>query len=194
MNLQIWRNYLKDYLSYTKKEHSHIAVSLFLLVMLGCAFAEYVSVSTAYPEHVISKKFSVGIVLSSEVNDLYSWQAVVTFNPNVLLVLEVENGGILSPNSLTFNSSNFTNDSMQLEPGDSLFIASYDAVELGKIVLAETKIGEVSGTSGSGTLATVTFGVFGHGSYDVQLLDALLYDSDLNLITQLSLTTPAEIS
>lgn len=187
-------DHLKGYLNCTKREHSYIAASLFLLVMLGCAFAEYVSISTAHPERVISKKFNVGIVLSSEVNDLYSWQAVVTFNPNVVLVLEVENGGILSPNSFTLDSSNLSSDSMQLEPGDSLFIASYDNVELGKLVLAETKIGDVSGTSGSGALATVTFGVFGHGSYDVQLLDALLYDSNLNLITQLSLTTPAEIS
>jgi hypothetical protein len=187
-------DHLKGYLNYNIKERSYIAASLFLLVVLGCAFAEYVSVSTAHPERVISKKFNVGIVLSSEVNDLYSWQAVVTFNPNVVLVLEVENGGILSPNSFTLDRSNLSSDSMQLEPGDSLFIASYDDVELGKLVLAETKIGDVSGTSVSGALVTVTFGVFGHGSYDVQLLDALLYDSNLNLITQLSLTTPAEIS
>lgn len=186
-------DYLKSYLNYTKKKYSYIAVSLFLLAMFGCTFAEYVSVSVAQPEHVISKKFSVSIVLSSEVNDLYSWQAIVTFNPNVLLVLEVENEGILSPNSLTFNSSNLGNDSRQLEPGDSLFLASYDDVELGKLLLAETKIGDVSGTSASGALATITFGVFGPGSYDVQLLDASLYDSNLNLITQLSIT-PAEIS
>lgn len=159
--------------------------------MLGCAFAEYISVSTARaPERVISKKFSVSITLSSEVNDLYSWEAVVKFNPDVLLVLNVENQIFLSPRSVTFNSSNLGNvaGATQLDLGDSVFVVSYDDVELGKLVLAETKVGQVSGTTGSGTLATITFGVFGQGSYDTQLLDTSLYDSNLNLITQLSLT------
>jgi len=165
--------------------------------MLSQVYAEYVSVSSAKPKREITKKFEVSIILSSGVKDLYCWEAAITFNPNVLWVLGVENGGFLSSESLTFNISSLdtsANGSQQLKEGHSLFIALYDDIEFGKLSMAETNIGEVPGASGFGTLATITFGVFGQGSYDLQLLDTILLDSNLNPIEQVFLTSPAELS
>jgi len=188
---------LKFYINRLKERHLYMVVALCLIIVLAYVYAEYVSAGSVGPKPVISEEFKVSIVLSYEIPDLYAWQAVVAFNPNAVLVLNVENGGFLSSNSLTFNSSSLSpnmNGSQQLNAGDSLFITSYDDIELGKLVLAETKIGNVPGTTGSGTLVTITFGVFGKGSYDIRLLDNSLLDSKMNSIKQVFLTSPTKIS
>lgn len=180
-----------------KREHLYILVALCLIIMLGHVYAEYVSAGSVGSKRVIKEEFKVSIVLSYGIPDLYAWQVVIAFNPNVVSVLNVENGGFLSSNTLTFNSSGLStsmNGSQQLDEGDSVFMVSYDDTELGKLVLSETKIGNVSGTTGSGTLATIAFGVFGEGSYDIQLLDTILFDSKLNPIKQAFLTGPTKIS
>jgi len=177
-----------------KKEHLYVSVVLCLIIVLGQVYAEYISVGAAPPNHEIRETFKVSITLPSEIRDLYAWQAVITFNPSVVMVLDVENGGFLSSNTLTINTSSLSipmDGSRQLETGDSLFIVSYGDVEVGKIVLAETKVGKVPGVSGSGTLATITFGVYEQGSYDVRLLEASLFDPNLEPIKQVSLTSPS---
>jgi hypothetical protein len=187
---------VRNPISHIKKGHLYVLVALCLVIALGQTYATYLSTGLAQPNRVITQKFEISVGLHSEIKDLYSWEATITFNPSALVVLDVKNGEFLSANSLTIDKSNLnpSTDSAQLKEGDSMFVVSYDDAEFGKLALAETKVGSVSGTSGTGTLATITFGVFGQGSYNLKLQEALLYDSKLNPIEQVLLTGPTGIS
>lgn len=181
--------------AHVNRKHLHILGVLCFIIILGQVYMEYASAGLAGPNRVIREEFKVSLVLSYEIPDIYSWQAVITFNPNVVLVLNVQSSGFLSSNSIILNSSNMDLEELQqIGEGDSIFLVSYNDIEVGKLFLAETKIGNTSGTTGSGVLATITFGVFGQGSYDIQLLETLLFDSKGNPIRQASLIGPTKIS
>lgn len=188
---------MRNAISHVKKGHLYILVALCLVIALGETYATYLSTGAAKSNQPITQEFQISLGLHSEIKDLYSWQAIITFNPNVLVVLEVKSGGFLSATSLTIDKSNLdlsTDDSRQLKEGDSVFVVSYDDAEFGKLALAETKLGSVSGISGTGTLCTITFGVFEEGNYSIKLQESSLYDSKLDPIEQVLLTGPAGLS
>jgi len=172
-------------------------MALALVAAFVQAYVAFTLIGAAGPNRVISHKFIVSIKLPSEIVDLYAWQATVTFNPNVLLVSDVKNEGFLSSHRLNFNSSDLNDNTdswQQLNAGDSIFMASYDEIEFGELVLGETRIGDVPGVSGSGKLVTITFGVYAQGDYNLKLSEATLFDSEMKPIEQVLLTGPVALS
>lgn len=128
------------------------------------------------PGLIISEVFTADVVVHN-VTDLYAWQVAVTFDPDVLLVINVTEGGFFDV--------------------DFPFFMGYDDSFLGEggVFIGATLRGEVPGVSGSGTVATIEFGVIGEGSRELQLLNTyenetllLLYDSTLTEISDPSVT------
>ena len=128
------------------------------------------------PGPIISEVFTADIVVHN-VTDLYAWQVAVTFDPDVLLVINVTEGDFFDV--------------------DFPFFMGYDDSFLGEgsVFIGATLHEEVPGVSGSGTLATIEFGVIGEGSRELQLLNTyeneallLLYDSTLTEISDPSVT------
>jgi hypothetical protein len=76
----------------------------------------------------------------SDVNDLYSWEAVISFNATELKVLQVTPGDFVGQEFPLFCNSTDTGEGLLLVEG---------CLE-----------GDVAGKSGSGTLATIVFGYF----------------------------------
>jgi hypothetical protein len=125
---------------------------------------------------VISKVFTAQIMVHN-VADLYAWQAAVTFDPDVLVVVDVTPGDFLN---VEFPFFVWSEDSSLGE---------------GNVLLGSTLHGNVPGVSGTGTLASLEFGVIGEGSYELQLLTEasdqpmlLLYDSTGTEISDVSVT------
>jgi len=107
----------------------------------------------------IEESFTIKITVSDAV-DLFAWQAKLTFDPNVLVVLDVAAGGFLSLNAFIINATGptYVVDEQLLSEGDSIQIFAMD-VGAGALAIGGSKIGDVPGVNGDGTLATITFGV-----------------------------------
>lgn len=118
----------------------------------------------------INELFTVAITVDDAV-DLYAWQGEITFNPNVLVVSDVAAGKFLSPNALVINATSgfYLADEPQSANYSILLFA--DDASSGTLLLGGSLLGHVSGESGSGTLATVTFRVVKdiQGSIDAYL-------------------------
>lgn len=85
------------------------------------------------------------------VNDLYAWQAVISYDPSELKVLNITPGGFLGAECLPINGDEFK--------GDSVFLKNVFPNK-GIIVIGGSMLGRACGKSGSGTLAYITFGYF----------------------------------
>jgi len=95
-------------------------------------------------EQTILGSFAAAIEVQN-VNELYTWQCVITFNSSKLKVLDIESGEFLDANYPLFASA--FPDSNTLAFGATLK-------------------GDEPGKTGSGTLATVVFGYF-EGDYEM---------------------------
>lgn len=114
--------------------------------------------------HPAGSQFSVDLV-GSGLADLYAYQFSVTFDPAVLHVLAVTEGGFLPSGGPTFFD------------GGTIDNAT------GKLSFAfDTLISSISGVSGSGVLAHLDFAAVGAGTSTVGLTDVLALDSLLNEI------------
>jgi len=91
------------------------------------------------PGPVILGKFAMALDVSN-VNDLYAWQAVITFNSSELKVIETTPGGFLD--------------------GEYPFFVNATDVNDGVLLLGCTLYGDVPGIDGSGRLAELVFGYF----------------------------------
>lgn len=163
-----WDGRMKRFMSLERK---HI-VLLLLVLSIGMPIATHVYAtytrpppSPPPPEPLITEVFTADIVIH-DATDLYLWQVAVTFDPDVLVVLSVTPG-----------------DFMEVE---STFPLWTDNSYLGKGVLlaCASLTGGISGIDGSGTLATIEFGVIGEGSRELSLVHThngesalLLFDS-----------------
>lgn len=109
----------------------------------------------------IGQTFTVNVTITN-VNDLYVWQAGMTFNATIL------------------EAVNFTEGPFLQDSGDTLWVDGTINNTAGIIHYhACTLTGNVTGVSGNGTLGTVTFKVKNYGNSTLQLTDVILLDSTL---------------
>ena len=101
--------------------------------------------------------FSVNIDVSG-VTDLYAFQFDVTFDPNILGFSSITEGSFLTGG------------------GTTSFIPGTD-VDGTLSFTADTLVGPVTGTSGDGTLATLSFWALSPGSSPIDLSNVILLDS-----------------
>lgn len=114
------------------------------------------------PGPVILGEFAMALDVSN-VNGLYAWQAVITFNSSELKVIEATSGGFLE--------------------GEYPFFVNATDVDDGVLLLGRTLYGDAPGRDGSGRLAEIVFGyftqdyekpamIFTGGIFDTYLLDS----------------------
>jgi len=112
----------------------------------------------------IGKTFTVNITITNA-NDLYVWQAGMTFNATLLGVLSFKEGPFLEQENTTL----WTNGTIDNIAG----IIHYHACALA---------GNVTGVNGNGTLGTMIFKVKNYGNSTLQLTDVILLNSELTEI------------
>ena len=141
------------------------------------------------PKLTITGTLEVNLVIS-EVADLCAWQARVVFDPSVLVVIDVVEGPFLQGKENSFATIFVANTHIvddvfiKNDLGDPLTIINDERNSADNVFIACSLIGNSNGISGSGTLATVTFGVVGQGSRDLQLEDVLVLDSTVSEIPE----------
>jgi DNA-binding Lrp family transcriptional regulator len=163
-----------------------LGLGLILLVALsstsGYGLATYVELSR--PKHATYGPPILGnltVVLDvNNVEDMYGWQAVVTYNASEMGVLKAAPGGFLSSGLL---ESQFLAKSMVDVP-KSVFCNA--TISEGTLLLGGCLVGQVPGVNGSGTLAVITFALFS-GEYNQpklvrtsQCFETFLLDSHLS--------------
>jgi hypothetical protein len=112
----------------------------------------------------IGKTFCVNVTIEQVIN-LYLWQAGLTFNATILDAL------------------NFTEGSFLKQEGSTLWVSGTINNTSGIITYhAASRVGNVTGISGNGTLGTITFQVQQYGSSTLHLTDIILLDPSLTEI------------
>ena len=96
------------------------------------------------------------------VNDLYGWQVMLEWNPQILNFSSVSEGDFLKKRGQTFFSHKLN--------------------ETGYLILYCTLVGDLPGVSGSGTLAIVEFYVKEGGTSQLRLSETVLVNSSEDLI------------
>jgi len=104
----------------------------------------------------IGQNFTINIMVSN-ITDLYGWQLKLRWNITILEVANINEGVFLRTHGATFFHQTIN--------------------ETGYLVLDVTLLGDVSGVSGNGMLATVQFHVKENGNCDLQLYDTVLINS-----------------
>lgn len=129
--------------------------------------------------------FTVKIKISNTVN-LFAWQAEVVFDPNLLVVLDVQSGPFLSENALTINASSYEDpdfESILSYTGNYIFVFNtrlHRPNVYGRLLMGGCFFGTTEGVSGDGVLATVTFGVRREaGTFDPYLDNTMLLNPSM---------------
>ena len=141
----------------------------------------------------VTGTFEVNFAIS-DMTGLCAWQARVVFDPSVLVVIDVAEGQFLQGIENSFATIFVVNTKIvdyifvQNDMDDPLTIINDEENGADNVFIACSLIGNSDGISGSGILATVTFGVIGQGSQSLQLEDVLLLDSALSEIPEDALT------
>jgi len=116
-----------------------------------------ISVDPQNSSAAIGQDFTVNINVSN-VTDLYGWEFKIGWNDTIIHLQNVTEGSFLR------------------NAGETLF--TYNLNSTGPhIVVICTRLGNVPGESGSGTLSAVTFHVQQPGSCDLNLYDSMLLNS-----------------
>lgn len=115
------------------------------------------------------KDFTVDITIK-EVNTLYTWQAGMTFNANVLEVLSFAEGPFLKHGGSTL----WVNGTIDNTNGIIIYHAS-------------SLVGNVTGVSGNGAIGTITFKVKQYGNSTLHLANVILLDPTLSEYTDVTL-------
>jgi hypothetical protein len=148
------------------------------------------------PSWTIKETFSIDIYLLNA-EDVCAWQAEIIYDPYKLVVLDVKPGGFLSLNNWVVNSTRlFYNPEAKNEgvPNEHAFHEYAILIFATDIAPNELLVGgcrfDLLGVSGSGTVATVTFGVWNHANNNanVSVGKSLLLDSNLIETTKGSIT------
>lgn len=119
-----------------------------------------------------------------DVVDLYAWQTEVVFDPNLLVILDVQSGDFLSTDALTIDAS-FSQipdlGSITSYMGNYIFVFNSRLsrpIMYGHLLMGGTFFGAAQGISGDGTLATITFGIRREaGNFDLYLDHITLLNS-----------------
>ncbi|MEM2779526.1 MAG: cohesin domain-containing protein [Candidatus Bathyarchaeia archaeon] len=128
-----------------------ILVAILILSTTGFVLAAYLTSNS--PQHLEDEEskvlgnFKVALNVYN-VEDLYSWQTVILFDPRELRVLRVLPGGFVGSECIPLDDGEFH--------FDSIFVYSTDSFE-GVLIIYGSLIGNVSGRSGNGTLAYIVF-------------------------------------
>ena len=121
----------------------------------------------------LKDNFTISINIYQGV-DVYGWQTNILFDPTKLTVLEVSAGDFLGSTvkSMVFNS--LTGERTG-QLGDAMLCYATD-IRSNLMLIFGCRWGDVSGMSGSGMVAKVTFGVLNNaqGPYYVDLGDPVL--------------------
>lgn len=122
---------------------------------------------------VIGETVTVNINVSN-VNDLYGWQAGLTFNPDVLNCTGYHEGEFLKRGADPIDGTFWINRSKYTTPWDNTE----------GIVLTHgcTLLGQIPGVTGSGQLGYLTFEVIETGVSDLHLTDVILVSSAVEII------------
>jgi PKD repeat protein len=113
-------------------------------------------------------------IMVSNVNDLWSWQAGITFNQLVLQPITTPNPSNAPPN-VTCSNTAFTEGDFLKRGGSTVWIPNW--VTNGTITPSGCSLlSPATPQSGNGTLATVTFKVIGEGNLDIHLVNVLLLE------------------
>ena len=132
----------------------------FSLCLSGSAFA--IAIIYISPPAVVTNQgsiFDVGVNIFG-ISDLYGFQFDIGFNPSVLSVLSVSEGGFLASGGTTLFS-----------PG------SIDKVGGTITLISDILLTSPPGVTGTGTLASLHVQAIGSGNSPVNLLNVSLFDS-----------------
>ncbi len=191
---------LKKVFPYPRKNAMLMLLMLCMGFLLAQAYARYMVAPTIPIEPtipIVTETFEVNIVIY-DVTDLSAWQARVVFDPNALIVTNVVEGSFLEENGdnalfmawTKIVEGIFTEDT--LSTNDPFTWIKSDEGYHNSVFLGGTLIGEANGVSGDGVLATVTFGVIGEGSRDLQTTDVLALGVDGTELHGYTLTLETE--
>ena len=153
----IWRGINLKKSGFIRENLNGKSNAFILIGLIVFAMASNFTMSLASPK---SNLFTVKIKVSGAVN-LYAWQTEVVYDPNVLTIVDIEQGGFLSTNVLTVNSTIIRIppiNAIEIFEGNSIFVFN-SRVEYGRILVGETRVGNATGVSGDGTLAIMTFSI-----------------------------------
>jgi hypothetical protein len=145
---------------------------------------------TVDPSGIVGQTFSVDLNIVDAEN-ISAWQIEVVYDPYSLVVLNVTSGDFLS-------SRNWVVDACQwVQPNlpEEVLIREYailiyaNDVEPGEILLGAMRF-DLKGVSGSGKIATITFGVWSQesGDFNIGLKEPLLLDTNGTETTRGSIT------
>jgi len=145
---------------------------------------------TVDPSWTINQTFSVDLNIVDAEN-ISAWQIEVTYNPCSLVVLNVTSGDFLSSKNLVVNAGQWEQPNFPEEDKihEYAFLIYANDLEPGEILLGALRF-DLAGVSGSGKIATITFGVWSHGGgdFNVDLKEPLLLDTDGTETSQGSIT------
>jgi len=98
--------------------------------------------------------FTVELKVENAFN-VYGWQAVVEFDPQKIMIIDVTPGDFLDASSTNETSVNISDHGYRVA-NKSFFV--YHIRDQTKLIIAQTLLGEEDGKSGDGTLAYIKFG------------------------------------
>ena len=151
-----------------------VSYGLLLVSSLAAApvlAAPIISIQPATQTVSVNDTFSVDVTIT-DVTDLYGFQFDLSFSPAVLAALDITEGAFLpSGGGTTF----FIPGSIDNNAGTISFTA-------------DSLIGAISGVTGNGILASVSFQALGAGTSAIELSNIVLQDSVPNDITPFTTT------
>ncbi len=138
-------------------------VALFVVTIGGfvspARSAPLVSLAPSSTTASIGDVFSINVT-TNDIVDLYAFQFSVTFDPTILSAMAVHEGGFLS------------------QAGTTFFVPGAIDNAIGRVdFVANTLLGPISGVSGTGSLALLTFSAVGVGLSQLNFSDLLFLDS-----------------
>jgi len=149
-----------------------VSIIIFLLAILTIALA-YIIINKptsaalyVYPETIqgnVGQDFTVNVNISNVV-DLYGWGFKLRWNITIFDVVNITEGAFLRSGGNTFFVPQINNT-------------------VGYVIIDCTLLGNISGVSGNGALATIQFHVKESGHCDLDLYDTMLINSSEQSIT-----------
>jgi PKD repeat protein len=125
-------------------------------------------------QYVVGDTVTLSIMISN-VTDLYTWQAGMTFNPSVLKCITTA-----APNNTVTDATRtaFIEGSFLKSGGSTWWVTGELDNNAGVISIYGCSLyGADAGVTGSGVLLTVSFNVIGEGPLNIHLTDVALFNS-----------------
>jgi len=135
-----------------------IGSGLFLFAPSNGAGTTTVGVFPSSVTAILGQNFSININATG-ISDLYGWQFTLNWTARILNVVNASEGPFL-------------------KSGGSTFFYYNSNASAGQVTVECTLLGDVSGMSGSGVLATITFSVISSGQSSLNLYNAILLNSN----------------